>query len=164
MYEINININGDIDSTSNTAGVSSGVKNKQSEQEKAQKNLGKFVASQTIQPFIQNVKTQVSQNIGLVTGNTELQTRVNNAFAIVQYGQQVYTNAQAGAVIGQGLGLGSGVGAMIGVVLSVVNTAIEVGMNKIQLDINKRLENYQIEQLKTRSGMIYNKSRMGGSS
>lgn len=159
-YEINININGDVEGLSDSsAGVS--AKPTATEQEKAMKSLGKFVASQTIQPFIQNVKTAVSQNIGTITGQTELQQRINFGMEVVQYGVNAYKNAQAGAVISATMGKGGVVGAVIGLALTAINTMITVAFNRQQLQIEERMENYQLQQARNRQGIAFNKSRAG---
>lgn len=162
-YEINIHINGEIEEGGVVGTTSGGVSEsvKPTEQQKAVKSLGKYVATQTIQPFIQNVKTQVSQNIGIVTGQTSLQERVNFGMEVVQYGVNAFKNAQAGALIGAGLGIGSGAGALIGLSLTAISTMIQIEFNKQRLDLENRMENYQLEQVRTRQGSAYNKSRMG---
>ena len=159
-YEINININGDVEAgTTVQGGISRATSS--SEQEKAVKALGKYVASQTIQPFIQNVKTQVSQNIGIVTGNTDLQQRVNFGMEAIQYGVNVYKNAQAGAVIGASLGIGAGMGAGIGLALTALNTMITIEFNRQQLQLKEQIENFQLEQVRNRQGVAFNRSRRG---
>lgn len=159
-YEINININGDVEGLgSGSAGVSN--KPKATEQEKAMKSLGKFVASQTIQPFIQNVKTAVSQNIATVTGQTELQQRVNFGMEVLQFGNTAYQNAQAGAVIGTSLGIGGGTGAVIGLALTALNAMLTISFNKYQLQLEERMENYQLQQARGRQGIAFNRSRTG---
>ena len=158
-YEKNINIKEEVESTETTAGVSASAK--PSEQEKAMKSLGKYVASQTIQPFLQNVKTQVSQNIGLVTGNTDLQQRVNFGMEAVQFGVNAYKNAQAGAVIGASLPIGATGGAVIGLALTAINTMMTIEFNRMQLRIQEQFDNYQIQQTRDRQGIAYNKSRRG---
>jgi hypothetical protein len=159
-YEINININGDVEAGTVVQG---GISNTQktSEQQKAVSSLGKYVASQTIQPFIQNVKTQVTQNIGLVTGSTDLQQRVNFAMETVQFGVQTFQNAQAGAVIGSALGIGAGAGFGIGLALTAISTAMNIAFNAYQLQLKEEVENYQLDQVRTRAGSAYNRSRRG---
>lgn len=157
-YEINININGDVEAEQAGLSQTTGTSN---ENEKAQKQLGKYVASQTIQPFIQEVKSQVTQNIQLVTGSSELQNRVNLGFQAVQFGVNTYKNAQAGAIITSSMGLGSGPGVGIGLALTAISTAIQIGFNQLQIDLQNRMENYQLEQVRSRAGIAYNKSRSG---
>ena len=161
-YEINININGDLEEASTTQGVSqtSGTAS-DSGALKGQKALGKYVASQTIQPFIQEVRTQVTQNIGLVTGNTELQNRINLGLQAVQFGVNTYKNAQAGMVVAQSAGLGGGVGAVLGVTLTAITTLMQIGFNQAQINLQNRMENYQLEQVRSRAGIAFNRSRRG---
>lgn len=159
-YEINININGDISSGGGeTEGLSKS--NTGSEQEKALKKLGKYISAQTVEPFIANVKNQISQNIELVTGNSELQQRVNFGFEVAQFGVSTYKNAQAGALIGSQLGIGGGAGAIIGLALTAISTAINIAFKQQQIDIQARLENYQLDQTRSRFGTAYNRSRSG---
>lgn len=159
-YEINININGDIDEGSTTKGVSKST-GTSDEIEKNQKRLAKYVSSQTIQPFIQEVKSAISQDIQLITGNTELQQRVNFGFQAVQFGVNTYKNAQAGALIGSQIGIGGGAGAVLGLALTALNTAMQIGFNQIQINLRQQQENYQLQQTRTRQGIAYNRSRRG---
>lgn len=161
-YEINININGDFEEQTTTPGVSQTNGTSTSDATaKGQKALGKYVASQTITPFIQEVKTQITQNVGLVTGNTELQNRINLGFQAVQFGVNTYKNAQAGAVIAQSAGIGGGVGAAIGIALTAISTGLQIAFNQMQINLQARMENYQLEQVRSRAGIAYNKSRSG---
>lgn len=157
-YEINININGDVE-LEDAQGLSKSQTG--SEQEKATKNLGKFISAQAIEPFIANVKNQVTQNIEIVTGNSELQQRVNFAFEVAQFGTATYRNAQAGAVIGSSLGLGATTGTIIGLALTAVNTAINIAFKQQQIDLQTRMENFQLDQTRSRFGTAYNRSRSG---
>lgn len=157
-YEINININGDVEAEQTGISKSTGTSN---ENDKAQKQLGKYIASQTIQPFIQEVKTQVTQNVQLVTGSSELQNRINLGFEAVQFGVNTYKNAQAGAVITSSMGLGGGVGIALGLALTAITTAMQISFNQLQINLQKRMENYQLEQVRSRAGIAYNKSRSG---
>lgn len=161
-YEINININGDIDEESTAKGVSKTKGTSEDEkQEKAQKRLAKYVSSQTIQPFIQEVKSAISQDIQLITGNDELQQRVNFAFQTVQFGVNTYKNAQAGAIVSTAMGAGAGVGAVLGIALTALNTAMQIGFNQLQINLRSKIENYQLQQTRTRQGIAYNRSRRG---
>lgn len=159
-YEINININGDVESPETTQGVS-GTSGQGSEQEKALKNFTKYISAQTIEPFIANVKQNVTQNIQIVTGNTDLQQRVNFAMETVQFGVNTYKNVAAGAIIGTQLGIGGLTGGILGLALTAVNTAINIGFEQQRLNLQERMENYQLEQSRSRFGSAYNRSRSG---
>lgn len=161
-YEINININSDVEETQTAGGMSKTSSTSASDSvEKGQKRLGKYIASQTIQPFIQDVKTAITQDVGLITGNTELQDRINFGFEAVQYGVNTYKNVQAGAIIGSQVGIGGGAGAVIGLALTAINTMMNIAFKQVQIDINRRLENYQLEQTRSRAGVAFNRSRRG---
>lgn len=157
-YEINININGDIEevnSKGNVAGVSKTADNK----EKAQQALAKYISSQTIEPFIQNVKTQITQNVQTVTGNSELQQRINFGFQAVQFGVNTYKNAQSGALVANAAGFSMSTGVLIGIALTAVNAAMQIGFSQYQINLEKRMESYQLRQVRDRQGVAYNKSR-----
>ena len=155
-YEINININNvGGEEVEEQSGVSSKATN--TEQQKAVKAMGKYVASQTIQPFIQTVKSQVTQNIQVVTGRTELQQRVNLGLEMLQFGLNTASTIQGGVTAGLALGIGAGAG--IGIALAVINTGIEIAGNAIQLNMQERMENYQLQQTRERAGVMFNRSR-----
>lgn len=159
-YEINININGDVEASEITQGVS-GTSGKASEQEKAQKQLTRYISAQTIEPFIANVKQNITQNIQVVTGNTDLQQRVNFAMETVQFGVNTYKNVAAGAVIGTQLGIGGVAGGVIGLALSAINTAMNIAFEQQRLNLQERMENYQLTQSRSRFGSAYNRTREG---
>lgn len=129
--------------------------------DKALSSLGKYVASQTIGVFLNDTKNAISQNIGLITGKTELQQRVNFGMQVMQQGANTYRNAQAGAVLTSTLGLGTGIGVVIGVALTAIQFGINTAFKQQQLNIQENLENKQISQTLGRYGAGYNKSRSG---
>lgn len=157
-YEINININSDVEAITESGGNVAGMSNVGSNAKSA-KALGQYVAAQTIEPFIQNVKTQISQNIQLVTGNAELQQRVNFGMEIIQFGVNTYKNAKAGMVVSSSMGMSAAGGALLGVALSVLGATMQIMFNQTQLDLQKRVESYQLKQLHDRQGIAYNRSR-----
>lgn len=159
-YEINININGDVESPETTQGVS-GTSGQGSEQEKALKNFTRYISAQTIEPFIANVKQNVTQNIQIVTGNSDLQQRVNFAMETVQFGVNTFKNAAAGATIGTQLGIGGLAGGVIGLALTTLTTMMSIGFEVGRLNLQERMENYQLEQSRSRFGSAYNRSRSG---
>ena len=157
-YEINININNvGGEEVEEQSGVSSKATN--TEQQKAVKAMGKYVASQTIQPFIQTVKSNISQNIQTVTGNSDLQRRVNFGMETIQYGLNAFSNAQAGIGVVTALGGTATGGVVLGLALTAIQTGIEVINNTIQIELQERMENYQLQQIRERSGAMFNRSR-----
>ena len=123
--------------------------------------IGKYVASQTIDVFLANTKSVISQNIGLVTGKSELQQRVNIGMNIIQQGVNTYKNVQAGRILFTSRGMSGGAGAVLGAALSVISYGINLAFEQGQLNIKQNLENYQIAQTRTRAGAGFNRSREG---
>lgn len=123
--------------------------------------LRKYVASQTIDVFLNNTTSLISSNIGLMTGRTELQQKVNFGMQAVQQGVNTYKNAQAGAVLFKTAGLNATSGAITGAILSILNQAITTGFRQAQLQLQQGLENKQLQQITTRAGANVNRSREG---
>lgn len=130
-------------------------------QNQALASLGKYVASQTVSVFIGNAKSSISQNIGLITGKSELQQRVNFGMGIAQETVNTVKNASAGATIASTLGVAGWVGAVVGVALSAISYGMNLNFKNRQLEIQEGLENRQINQTLSRYGAGYNKSRSG---
>ena len=163
-YEIDININGgdfqnDILQPDEPQ---AGGKEVQSDAQKGAKALTKFVVGQTITPFINGVKTQLSQNVGLVTGSQELQDRVNFGMQLLETGSSLWTSAQGGIALASSLGMSAGAGGALGVALAVVNMGIQIGFRQQQINIRSDLEDRQIQHTRSRMGASFNKSRTGG--
>lgn len=170
QIEINIYLKGDETSPKSEDGVTgsggdikglSQAGKDAAKKDKAVAALGKYVASQTISVFLDNVKGSISSNIGLVTGKSELQEKVNFGFEIAQQGVNTVKNAAAGASVFAAAGLSSGWGAVIGVALSAISYGINLAFKQQQLNIQEGIENRQINQTLSRNGAGYNKSRSG---
>lgn len=160
-YEINININGEVEDSiqgiSETQSIGSPQKNSSIDASK----LGKYIASQTIEPFISKTKDYVVSNVELTTGSRAIQDKVNFAMEGVQLGINAYKNAQAGAIITSSLGMGSGVGIAIGLTLTAISTTMNIIFKQAEIDLKRREEDYQRSYLYSRSGIAYSQSRRG---
>ncbi len=157
-YEIDININGSVDDLEAT-GTAKTTKDSQADASKGVKALGNYIKGQAIQPIINNVKTQISQNIGLITGSQELQERVNFGLQMIETGQSLWTSAQGGIALGQAGGGSAVAGATIGIAFSLFNIGLQVAFRQAQLNLQEGLENKQIAHTKSRMGAGFNKSR-----
>ena len=129
--------------------------------DKAMAALGQYVSSQTVSVFLGNIKSTVSTNIGLKTGKTELQERINFGMEMAQQGVNTFKNAAAGATVFAAAGMSGPLGAVIGVALSAISYGINIAFRQEQLNIQASLENRQINQTLGRNGAGYNKSRSG---
>lgn len=173
QIEINIFLKGDgeqqaVNDNTGTGGDIQGMSQSGSTQsgdtkstDKNMRALGKYISSQTIETFISNTKSVISQNIGLITGKTELQQRVNFGMELAQQGVNTFKNAQAGRMIFQAAGKSGGVGAAVGAALSIISYGINLAFKQNQLNIQESLENRQIQQTMSRAGAGFNRSREG---
>ncbi len=161
-YEINININADSGEISSTSGVAGGgaTSAKTSSGDLGSK-LGKYVATQTIEPIIQKTINFVTSNVELITGSTALQQKIDFTMQGIQTGISAFKNAQAGAVITAGMGLGSGIGAILGVALTALNFGLDVIFKEQQIKLNSAVEERQRSYLTDRAGMAFSQSRRG---
>ena len=123
--------------------------------------LSTMLASKTIDAGLKRVVSFVASNVQLVTGSSEMQQRVNVAMQIASYGSQTLSNIATAQTYAVGLGLGVGTGVAIGVALSLAQIGIDYAEKAAQLRINQIIENQRLEQIRSRAGYSFNRSRMG---
>lgn len=161
-YEINININQDGDNSLISTGANgtnnAGMGNNGN---KGTSALGKYIATQTIQPFIQQSIGYVAGNVELITGSKSLQQRTNFAMNSVNLGIEAYKNVQAGAAIASAVGMSAFAGGVLGLTLTAITTGIDLMFKSSQLSLQKQEEDRQRSYLKQRSGLAYSQSRRG---
>ena len=161
-YEINININGDVTgggTADGSAAANVGAPRKGGTTDIS--HLSKYIAAQTIQPFISKTKDFVVSNIELTTGSKAMQQKANFAMEGVQLGLGAFKNAQAGAVITSSLGMGGAIGTALGVSLTIFQIGFDLMQQRAQLELQRKEEDYQQNYLYQRSGMAYSQSRRG---
>lgn len=161
-YEINININQDGDnSLISTEANGTNNAGKGNNGNKGTSALGKYIATQTIQPFIQQSIGYVAGNVELITGSKSLQQRTNFAMNSVNLGIEAYKNVQAGAAIASAVGMSAFAGGILGLTLTAITTGIDLMFKSSQLSLQKQEEDRQRSYLKQRSGLAYSQSRRG---
>lgn len=160
-YEINININQADGSGLISGGTDLTAASSQKTDNKGTSALGKYIATQTIQPFIQQSIGYVAGNVELITGSKSLQQRTNFAMRSVNLGIEAFKNAQAGVAVATALGMSGAVGGVLGIALTAVTTGIELLFKSSQLSLEKQEEDRQREYLRQRSGLAYSQSRRG---
>lgn len=161
-YEINININQDGDNSLISTGAN-GTNNagKGNNGNKGTSALGKYIATQTIQPFLQQSIGYVTSNVELMTGSKSLQQRVDFAMKGVNLGIEAYKNVQAGAAVASAIGMSAFAGGVLGLTLTAITTGIDLLFKSSQLSLQKQEEDRQRSYLKQRSGLAYSQSRRG---
>lgn len=157
-YTIDININGDYGTIQNNAGVAGDtnipITSKKTDSVQ-KKGLGTFVATSVIKPFISTAINTFTSNVELTTGSYALQQQTNVLMEGVSLGNNILSYVGAGAVLG-------GVpGAVIGGLVAISQYGINYFGNVSQSNINKSIEDRQIQYLVSRMGPAFNQSRRG---
>lgn len=159
-YTIDVNINGDYVSSQSSGGVA-GIDNISSKPQATSmktfnaNGLTTFVATSVAKPFISTAINTFTSNVELTTGSYALQQQVNALMEGVSLGTNVLSYVGAGAA------LGGGIGAVIGGLVAVTQYGINYLGNVWQTNINKSIEDRQIQYLVNRIGPAYNSSRRG---
>jgi|LSQX01.2.fsa_nt_gb hypothetical protein len=162
-YEINININGDIQGESQITGNARtlGEDKSSNKVSNSSKALGNYIASQTIKPFINQATNYIVSNVELTTGSTQLQQKVDFAMEAVNTGISAWSNAAAGAALTTSMGLGGPIGIGIGLALTAVTKGMDIIFKQQQINLKREEENRQINYLTNRAGPAFNSSRRG---
>ena len=156
-YEIIIRVPGADGESADSPPVASKESDAKKKPQAAEKNVGRYIASQTIMPMVQAATTAVTINIGLYTGSKELQQRVDFAQRALNTVTGTISNSFAATAITGSVTSGIG----IGVLLSVIQIGISTATKAVQLQIGKMQENEQLQLARQRYSPAYNGSRGG---
>lgn len=165
QVRIDIYLNGSADENVNAGAIAGQeVKStpKKESGDKANDNikaLGKFVASQTVGTFLSNAKSTITESIGLVSGRSDIQQKINTGMELVQKGNSVYSTAMAGSILAEKAGMSSLAGGWIGAIVAVLGIAVETGFDFYKYNQKQTIENKQLNYLRSRAGASYNGSR-----
>ena len=160
-YEINININGEVDGLGGSGVGQVDTTPKADDNESKQKRLGKYIASQTIEPAIQKSIGYITSNVELMTGSIAQQQRTDAIMQGISLGTTAYTNVQGGIVMATSMGMSGGVGAVLGLAMTAINVGLDILFKQAQIDLRRTQEDNQRSYLYTRSGIAYSQSRRG---
>jgi hypothetical protein len=150
-YHLIIDINGDIDD----GGVSSGSNNEVDKQQKAMQRLVRY---QVAQPFIQSTKQIILNNVNTYYGSSELSQRIQVG---LDTAHSLYSSAKYGVALASSLGLSAVAGGAIGVALMVGHKMLDIAVKQNEINNKTMLENEQLQILRGRAGIQFNRSRMG---
>lgn len=157
-YEIIIRVPGADGESADSPPVASKESDVKKKPQAAEKNVGRYIASQTIMPMAQAATTAVTSNIGLYTGSKELQQRVDFAQRALN---TVVTGTISNSFAATAITGSVTSGIVIGVLLSVIQIGISTATKAVQLQIGKMQENEQLQLVRQRYSPAYNGSRGG---
>lgn len=120
-----------------------------------------YVASKTIQPFIQQTISSASSRISLVTGKKSVAEKINFGMNMANKAINTVSTATAGYAMGKTMGIGGGGGAILAITLQVVTSGISLAFKNAEMKANKQIQNLQSQMIQSRAGVNVNSSREG---
>jgi hypothetical protein len=121
-----------------------------------QKDFSQYIIAKSIQPYaMQSINYQVS-TVGLTTGSTELQQKVDLARSGVETIIGGYVSAKAGAAMAAGFGMSTGAGAAVAVALYAAGKVVDYCFKAAKQNLDKADEAEQLATARTRAGIAYN--------
>lgn len=120
-----------------------------------------YVASKTVQPFIQQTISSASSRISLVTGKKSVAEKINFGMNMANKAINTVSTATAGYAMGKTMGIGGGGGAILAITLQVVTSGISLAFKNAEMKANKQIQNLQSQMLQSRAGVNVNSSREG---
>lgn len=161
-YEININMKGGGGSGANEEDDKTKVPSKE---DKSAGQIGKsvmmYVASKTVQPFIQQTVSSVSNRISLVTGKKSVAEKINFGMNMANQAINTVSTATAGYAMGKSMGMSGGGGAILAIAVNILTTGINLIFKNSELKARKQMQNIQSQSVQSRAGVNVNASREG---
>ena len=114
--------------------------------------------------MLQLTKSYLSQKISTIeleTGNLRAQQKAEFAMNMVQFGVGTAQTMLSVGALTASAGLGTGIGTAIGFGIAVTGAVVDYALKVRRDDINKNLEDMSLGVMRDRSGIYYNRSRVG---
>lgn len=161
-YEININLGG------GGSGKGNDDEDKTKVPSKEDKTAGQiagsvmmYVATKTVQPFITQTTTSISNRISLVSGKKSVAEKINFGMNIATKAINTVSTATAGYAMGKTMGIGGVKGTMLAIAVSLVSKGISFAFESAELNANRQMQNLQAQMIQGRAGTNVNSSRGG---
>ena len=154
-YHLIIDINGDMEGD----GVIAQGNNQTSSDGK--KGVTLLAAYNMAQPFISATKQIIQNNVETTTGSGELSARIGLQMSIAEMGVKTLVGIASGKSLATMLGISGPAGAVIGGIIAVGSTIANLVVKQNALNNQIKLENEQLQILRGRAGVQFNRSRMG---
>lgn len=134
---------------------------KQASMEKATNQLIKHVAIDQITSFVKSYLAQKISTIELETGNLRAQQKAEFVMDMVQFGTDTAQTMLSVGALTASAGLGTGLGSLIGLSISTGGKLVDYSFKVRRDELNKNLEDMSLGVMRDRSGIYYNRSRVG---
>lgn len=133
----------------------------QNENLSTQKALSLMTAYNVAQPFINKTMSIIQNNVDTKLGSQELSSRINLQMQIAEFGTRTLVGVASGRSLASMLGLGTNFGGIIGGLVMVGGFAMNIMAKQNEINNKAYIENEQINVLKGRAGIQFNRSRSG---
>ena len=120
-----------------------------------------YVASKTVQPFIQNTVSSYSNGISLVSGKKSVADKINFGMNVATKAINTVSTATAGFAMGKTMGIGGSGGAILAIAVQVISNGIQFAFQNAEFNANKQMQNLQSQMIQGRAGTNINSSRGG---
>lgn len=154
-YHLIIDINGE--GVGEQSPISSGSK----KSDNGGKAITLLTAYNVAQPFISAAKQTIMNNVDTKTGSAELSARIGLQMSIAEMGAKTLIGMASGQSLATMLGVTGPYGAVIGAAVAIGSTIAHFMTRFNALDNQAKLENEQLQILRGRAGVQFNRSRMG---
>ena len=129
--------------------------------DKAYNQLIKYVAVDQITSYTKSYLSQKISTIELETGNTRMQQRADFAMSLVQFGESAYKSMLSVSALTSTLGMGAGIGSAAGLGIAITGAIVDYALKVDRDGLAKNLEDMSLGVMRDRSGIYYNRSRVG---
>lgn len=159
IIDINDNVNGEMSSSPITQNSASSNSNSDSDDGlKMAKRLKRLAKYEIAKPFLSSTKQMILNDVDTYYGSGELSQRINFGMSMVDTTVSTIKNGIGLSAV-LGLSVPGGIG--LSAVLTGLQKMLEINVRQNEINNKQKLENEQLQILRGRAGVQFNRSRVG---
>lgn len=125
---------------------------------KAFNTMKRLVKFEIARPFLNTTKQIIQNDVDTYLGSAELSQRISTA---MNMGATIKQSVIQGIALSSLLGITTGAGLLISGTLTLMQKTFELYARQNEINNKQKLENEQLQILRGRAGVQFNRSRMG---
>ena len=163
-YHLIIDINDNVSAVgssgggSSTSAISNVTNTTSNSTDKFQNALTRLAKYEIAKPFLSSTKQMIQNNVDTYYGSGELSQRISFGLSAVDTTVNTIKNGIGLSAV-LGLSMAGGIG--VATALMAVQKGLEILVRQNEINNKQRLENEQLQILRGRAGVQFNRSRMG---
>ena len=126
--------------------------------QKAFNTLKRLVKFEVARPYLSTTKQIIQNDVDTYFGSSELSQRIGMAMNV---GTTIRQSAVQGMTLSSVFGISTGAGILITGTLTLMQKSFEIMARQNEINNKQKLENEQLQILRGRAGVQFNRSRMG---